>query len=303
MKNFKLLFSVAVAAALFGCSSMEISDEEAYRENLPADFNYAEYMAIHPNLRYLQISDYVTAENDEFKASAGDNFKDLKSADSAAFDADLESLKGLYLDPYIGGYSEEEWTVDMADGERDSLIFNTVDHPLNRTVVDSSATPVAIYKLTIGTWDNSTKSYTAIGSVEVDENGVTTKVSGNDANGDLKEFDIGGKISINNQGTKDRKDTVSVDTVKVPTKGGIPADKMKKLRGFNLYSTTADLATLQALPVDTFAISYQFVLFGKLHGWAYRPCTESEAAKDAVVPEYPAPALYCDDHGKTKEID
>ncbi|MCQ2108646.1 MAG: hypothetical protein MJZ05_07775 [Fibrobacter sp.] len=303
MKNFKLLFSVAVAAALFGCSSMEISDEEAYNENLPADFSCAEYMAIHPALRNLQIKDYVKEQNDAFETASGDAFKELKSADSAAFDANAETLKSLYLDPYIGGYTEEEWTSDMSDGERDSLIFNTVDHPLTRTVVDSSATPVAIYKLTIGTWDISTKSYTAIGAIEVDAEGVVTKVSGNDENDVLKEFDIGGKISINRQGTKDRKDTVSVDTVKVPTKGGIPVDKMKKLRSFNLFGTTEDLAALQAVPLDTFAISYQFVLFGKLHGWAYRPCTESEAAKDPVVPEYPATALYCDDNGKTKEID
>lgn len=299
MKNYKLLFSVAVAAAMFGCSSMEVDDDEAYSENLPTDFSYAEYMAIHPTLRYLQIKDVVTARNDAFKESSGEGFNDAKAADEAAFEANVENLHGLYVDPFVGGYTEEEWAIDMSAGTKDSLIYNTVDHYLNITVVDN-ALPV---KLVIGEWDNTTKTYTGFGVVEKDSSGAIVKVSGNNAEGTLVEYEIAGDISINNQGTKIRKDTVSVDTIPVATEGGVPADKMKNLKNFNLYDTENDLIEIQAIPVDTFAISYHFVLFGKLHGWAYRPCTESEKAKDAVLPEYPAEKLYCDDNGKTKEID
>lgn len=303
MKNYKLLFSVAVAAAMFGCSSMEVDDDEAYSENLPKDFSYAEYMAIHPTLRYLQIKDYVTDHNAAVKEAAGEAFAESKAADSAAFDADVEMLHNLYVDPYIGGYTEEEWTVDMSAGTKDSLVPQTQLHYLNLTVIDSTVDPATINKLVIGTWDNTAKTYTAIGKVEVDEDGNITKVSGNNDAETLVEFEIGEKVSINKQGTKTRLDTLSMDTIKVATEGGIPADKMKNLRNFNFYDRTDDWAALQAVAVDTFAISYHFVLFGKLHGWAYRPCTESEKAKDAVLPEYPAEKLYCDDNGKTKEID
>ncbi len=297
MKNFKLLFSVAVAAAMFGCSSMEISDEEAYNENLPSDFRYAEYMAIHPTLRNLQIKDYITAENEAFKESEGEAFAEKKTADSLAFEADLDMLKNLYLDPYIGGYTEEEWAEDFATKTVDDTIAVDV-YKVNKDtsdgtkkwVVDSSAA------LTVYLCSASTQKI-----VSKKKNGVSVISQLDGVIGE--ECTESPKVKVN---VSDTTYVIVDSTFKTTPKevsGSIPADKMKALRNFNVFSTTDDWAVLQAVPVDTFAISYQFVLFGKLHGWAYRPCTESEAAKDAVVPEYPAAKLYCDDNGKTKEID
>lgn len=63
MKNFKSLFSaVAVAATLIGCSSLEVEDDASVVENFPEDFSKAEYMELHPILRYFQIKEYIKGD-------------------------------------------------------------------------------------------------------------------------------------------------------------------------------------------------------------------------------------------------
>ena len=73
---------------------------------------------------------------------------------------------------------------------------------------------------------------------------------------------------------------------KDPYMGGYPeascvnvaanADIMKDLLEFNLVGVADDFAMLSSFPVDSVAISQQYVVFGRSHGWAYRWC-ESEA--------------------------
>jgi len=168
MKNFKLLFSVAVASALFGCSSMEVEEQEALLGNLPADFSYQEYMELHPELRNLQIKDYVTAHNSSAAVTA-----EQKAADENAFWANAAQLHDIYVDPYMGGHTEAEWAAAAGD--------------------------TALIK--------------------------------------------------------------------------------KEVKDYNLVDTTGDYQFILANSLDTFAISYQYKLFGQLHYWAYRRCTETEALK------------------------
>lgn len=287
MKNFKLLFSVAAAAAMFGCSSMDISEEEAYSENLPADFSNDEYMAIHPGLRYLQLKDYV---NDYNKALTID--AEAKTADINAFDANAETLKELYLDPFVGGYSEADYEEDMSSKE----VEDTVAVEVYAYVKDSAE----------GTRTLDSSKVLTLNLCNVDKKIVY--------NNKVKPPVISVVHAMIDEPCEEGKDksvvisdtTYAVKGVKTSPKtveGAIAPNKMTRLRLFNFWDTEDDLAALKAVPVDTFAISYQYALFGKLHGWAYRRCTESEAAKDIAIPEYPATKLYCDDNGKLKEID
>ena len=65
----------------------------------------------------------------------------------------------------------------------------------------------------------------------------------------------------------------------------------KDLLAFNIVGTVTDLAALTAIPTDEVAISQQFIVFGQSHGWAYRACTETEAANPThIIPEDPVDA-------------
>lgn len=53
---------------------------------------------------------------------------------------------------------------------------------------------------------------------------------------------------------------------------------LKKLYIYNFVGTNEDLAMLQAVPMDYLAISEQYVMYGRTHGWAYRACSVAENA-------------------------
>ena len=77
-----------------------------------------------------------------------------------------------------------------------------------------------------------------------------------------------------------------VEICKNPLMGGYPeascanpaadATIMKDLAEFNFVNVPDDLAALRDFPVDEVAISQQYIVFGRDHGWAYRWCV-SEA--------------------------
>jgi hypothetical protein len=54
-------------------------------------------------------------------------------------------------------------------------------------------------------------------------------------------------------------------------------DIMKELIAFNLVAVADDYTALSSFPVDFVAISQQYVVFGRSHGWAYRWCSEAES--------------------------
>ena len=76
------------------------------------------------------------------------------------------------------------------------------------------------------------------------------------------------------------------------------------LNELNLYDIANDYDSLKAVPIDTFAVTYQYVMYGRDHGWAYRRCTETEKANPSYdINVYPATKLYCaDESGITHEI-
>ena len=164
---------ILLAGVLGACSSMSVDDP--YVENFPAGFSTSEYMALHPELRMLQVRDYVVARNNAFKDSvnkAGGDYNALKATDDALFAADVATLTAICVDSTLGGYS--------ADTCASIATFTNVIEKLTST--------------------------------------------------------------------------------------------------FNFVGRADDLQALASIPVDEIAISQQYIVFGKAHGWPYRYCTAAEAA-------------------------
>ena len=84
--------------------------------------------------------------------------------------------------------------------------------------------------------------------------------------------------------------------------GQISTAQLTFLKQFNFYDTLDDLTALTKIPVDTLAISFQYLVFGREHGWAYRKCSDAEKKNPIQAETYPAVKLYCDDDGISREI-
>lgn len=306
MKKFKILFSVAVASAIVGCSSMAVDDEEALEGNLPADFRSADYMAIHPELARVQYRDYVTLYNANVEAEAkkaGDEavaaFKALKETDEAEFLENTEMLHGLLTDPYFGGFTEESWELSW--------------QPSVKT--DTVKTPITIQRKLVLVGEDTLVVYFAIkgdssmtGSISRDSSGAITAVEGfTDSTLDAASAftsEVGEGKPYKLKGNSIVLDTVG-ENIEVKTEevaGGLSGDHIKMAKQLNLIGISADYDSLRAVPVDTFAISYQFVMYGRDYGWAYRFCTEAEKSNPVQTEVYPVKKLYCDDNGIAREI-
>lgn len=87
--------------------------------------------------------------------------------------------------------------------------------------------------------------------------------------------------------------------------GEIPSDKQKVLKKFNFNDRLDDLVALNKIPVDTTAISLQYVLYGRAQGWAYRLCEDSEKTnpvQTAADSANFATKHYCADGDIVREI-
>jgi hypothetical protein len=388
MKNFKFLFSVAVASALIGCSSMSIDEEDALAGNFPEDFSDVTYMNLHPELVRVQVKDFVAKynaklEEDAKAAETTAAFDSIKAADTAAYFGDTALLHKIMVDPMFAGFTEAAWTTAWTSTTRDT----TYDVPKDTVQVEiydsTSATKIqmrlfdadsakkgsivvtdgkitavtgyrydykkdttelvvkatdASYKFILVDADSAMK-----GSVVVTD-GKITKVTGykyESADGKtwttadstlLVEFEVADGMTIESKGikTKDSWSTadatllvdlaidekMSIDSAKgiqvtletvteqLPVEGGLSKQQLTVLKSLNLYGVADDYAKLKEFQVDMFAVAYQYVVFGREHGWAYRLCTEAEKANAPYDPEvYPATKLYCaDDNGITHEI-
>lgn len=302
MKNFKILFSVAVASALVACSSMDVDDDEALAGNFPSGFSFAEYAEIHPQLVRIQVRDYVT----DYNAKLADAAKALGPEEQAAFDArkaaDIEAfaaldtsvLHSILVDRFLGGYTEADWTEDWSGGE---AWVKTAETRLD-TLSLAFDTPEGVVKVVL-----KQNKGDETGSITYDENGKITAVSGFEkcpTTGcvDPKEVIVGEDWTLAQKNVKTALDTISIDSVLVPTEGAISAEHMKVLNRLNFYDNASnDLDSLLAVVarVDTFAVSYQYVMYGKSHGWAYRKCNDDEMENPRYDGEYPATKLYCAD--------
>lgn len=244
-------------------------------------------------------------------------------ADSALDAAKVETLKAILLDPQLGGYTQEDWDEDWTDKVKDSTIVETKVDTLSLTVkdsVDKSVVQPVIIALKVKASGECVAVKKAkicdtskvVGKIDYDENGKVIALHGfSKCNAETatcaKEDSVDVTLEPTNFLMKVSKaDTMtivtSVKTEQLNIKGGITADHWKVLKGLNFCDVANDYEKLKAIPLDTFAISYQYVMYGKAHGWAYRPCTEAEKANPVITETYPVTKLYCDDNGVAREI-
>lgn len=284
MKNsFKYLMLLAVAA-LTACSSMEVDEAEAVEENFPSDFVAAEYMELHPSLRSLQVRDYVDAYNDNLGLS-----KEEIEADTTAFMADTAQLHKIYTEPTLGGYSEELWEESWESYYEDStsciIETDTVSMKLDDLVNDQVLT---VY----------------VESITYDAEGVITEIQGyeDSAKTSAVTHVISTDLTVAKRGTVTVPDTISCETIQVEISGGLTKDVVRQLKLFSFHDTEKDYEKLLEVPVDTFAISYQYVLFGRSHGWPYRACKDNELDNPIQTETYPVSKLYCADGALIREI-
>lgn len=284
MKNsFKYLMLLAVAA-LTACSSMEVDEAEAVEENFPSDFVAAEYMELHPSLRSLQVRDYVDAYNDNLGLS-----KEEIEADTAAFMADTAQLHKIYTEPTLGGYSEELWEESWESYYEDStsciIETDTVSMKLDDLVNDQVLT---VY----------------VESITYDAEGVITEIQGyeDSAKTSAVTHVISTDLTVAKRGIVTVPDTISCETIQVEISGGLTKDVVRQLKLFSFHDTEKDYEKLLEVPVDTFAISYQYVLFGRSHGWPYRACKDDELDNPIQTETYPVSKLYCADGALIREI-
>ena len=342
MKNFKLLLSFAVATALMGCSSMEVEEAEALTGNVPADFDVNEYISLHPELLRIQVKEYVTNYNDKVRKAAeaageayAAAFKDSVIADSLSFITNEAQIRAIARD--YAGYNRES---DSLSWEA-SLLPTTVDSIITEKRIDTLAVGVR------GNTDPDTtyKKVYVCGNIKYAADGVAIDTivayaqldstcsamnkgkcvgvwsftcSGDSTTYASTDYDFSAKAGGKNPvlRTNEHQDSVGVKPVTQP--GFIEPNQLKAAKSFNFIDSRDDLAKLKAIEIDYFAISYQYSMFGRDHGWAYRRCKpednlgrylyeevvnpESGLTEEKPTAEYPVSKLYCDENGQAREL-
>jgi hypothetical protein len=289
MKRFRLYLTALVASVMAACSSMEVDDDELYSENFPKDFVDTVYMQLNPALRSRQIVDYIVSYNDSLKKNMKpEAYSEMFSKDSAAFYEDTSVIHEIFVNPFYLGMTEETWEdmwlttyVDKVTCEKEKTIkeINLImpsDTP--RIIVDSV----------------HYKAGTTIGTIY----GKTA------ADPTSKAYVLGDTIKISNQDVA--YDSLDIcDTVTTEKPGALSGAYKSYLFAFNIYNALDDLAALKKVPLDLTPIAYHYVVYGKMHGLAYRRCTKEEK-KNPVRPVLSindtVDNLYCDDNGVIRQI-
>lgn len=287
MKTSSLFLFALGTVALTACSSLDVNTADSLKDNYPKDFVAAEYMELHPGLRSLQIQDYVKQHNEVLALG-----KEAVSEDSTVFLADTSVLHQIYANPIYAGYSEELWTEDWAFSINENKVCK--EDTISVRVKPADSIPVKVYlgKLTYGLDGAITAVEGFTDSLKSPESAVSYKIDG-------VEYSV-----VKQRGSVETvTDSNSCVVVLDSASGGIPSDKRRQLLKFNFNDTKDDLAALATVPVDTFAISSQYLMFGKSHGWAYRACTDAEKNNPIQSEtEYPMKKLYCADGDVVREI-
>ena len=291
MKHIRLYLTTLAAVLMAACSSMEVDDNELYAENFPKDFVDSVYMELHPELVSLQIKQFVKDHNDSLKTNMdADRYQKMYDKDTAAFSQDTSVLHEIFVTPFYVGFPEEDW----------------VDVWTPITTYDVNCVTNMTYRevyLVIGSDTAKTKVY--VDSVKFDEKGNFASIYGKtDSTAASKEFVIGDTISYYNKGAV-YDSTEVCDSVEVIQDGQLSAIQKSLVVSFNMYDKDNDLAALKKVPIDTKAVVYQYLVYGKLHGWTYRYCAAAEK-KNPVRPvldvSETTDKLYCDDNGVAREI-
>ena len=121
---------ILLAGVLGACSSMSVDDP--YIENYPADFSVQEYMALHPQLRSMQYKEAVSAYNDSVSKVMGGAYTAAKKTDDSLFMSNMDVLRAIFLDPYMGGGTQERWDKLLENkSSTDTSISNTAKRNFN----------------------------------------------------------------------------------------------------------------------------------------------------------------------------
>lgn len=297
--------TVLAAAALAACSSLDVNEDEAVAENFPADFNSVVYSNLHPVLHSFEIRDYVTAYNAQLKKTIGDaEFTKLQSEENLTFVGtdstigDTAHLHAIFVDPRLVGYSEQRWndlwlsTTQIESTTVWSKAF-LVSCTLNPPKIDTAAgiLPVAI---------------SVVDSTEMDSVGNYTVIYGKtDSTAESVAYVLSDSTYTIRKGSAKKDSTIiEVKQDTVVKQGYFSSKEIEYAKSFNMVGVAKDSLYIKLLsvPADDFAISYQYVVFGRSHGWAYRPCTEVEKTHPIQTEVYPMKKYYCDDNGIAKEI-
>lgn len=300
----KYLISFA-ALAFAACSSMDIDEAESISENFPEDFDGAVYMELHPELVSIQVRNYITDYNAGVKESLA---PEAVTADADAFVADTSLLHKIYATPCYGGFGETRWQEAWAPVITDSLVcqMKEVFVQLNlwkkTTVTDSageesvdSTTFSLVAPITVVRDSADTTKFVSVTGMPKDDSTATDPVT----------YEISDSLDVvagKKMGTT-KTDTVGCDTIPKETPGSLKPLDVNFLKNFNFIDTQDDWTKLTKVPIDTFAISLQYVMFGESHGWAYRKCKDSEKDNNPIAEEFPVTKRYCaDDAGVVREI-
>ena len=312
MKNFKILFSIAVASAVVGCSSMAVDENEALEGNLPSDFDVNEYMELHPELKRLQIKDYIANYNNRVtKAAAGSaEFKAAKAADETAFE-DTASMRKIMTT--YAGYTDEAWSIALQNSLKDSAVTETRKDTLALGVKSKTEEDAKFVKV----WFCPDSTNKGSITLEADAVSAVTAFADSTCAGEAKDYaaaDYDYNLKTDKPaeaGLKTREVKDTLDMIKLLDKG---SDLFKDAKLYNFVDATNDWEKIAAIPLDLFAISYQYSAYGQDHGWAYRRCKEGDNLGQKLyeldpatltynaTAEYPMTKLYCDDNGEPREL-
>ena len=319
MKNFKILFSIAVASALVGCSSMAVDENEALEGNLPADFDVNEYMELHPELKRLQIKDYIAIYNESAEKAAkaagtAAEFKTAKAADEAAFEADTATIHKIVTT--YAGYTEDAWNLTLQNSTRDSAVVESRTDTIAVGVKSKAEADAKFTKV----WFCPDSTNKGSITIEADAVSAVTAFADSTCTGEAKDYaaaDYDFNLKTDKPaeaGLKIREAKDTVDVIQVPVEGMVNPALVKAAKEYNFVDATNDWDLIAAIPLDLFAISYQYSAFGQDHGWAYRRCKEGDNLGRLLyeldpatltynaTAEYPMTKLYCDDNGEPREL-
>jgi len=312
MKNFKILFSIAVASAFVGCSSMSVDEAEALEGNLPADFNVDEYMELHPELKRIQIKDFIAIHNENAEKAAKNagtaaEFKTAKAADEAAFEQDTATIHKIVTT--YAGYSEDDWNLTLLGSTKDSVVYESSTDTLAVGVKSKAEADGKFVKV----WFCPESSK---GSITLDADAAISAVSAfadSACTGDPTEY-AAADYEFNTKtdkpaeaGLKIRENKDSVGVVPVPVEGMVNPSLVKAAKEYNFVDALNDWELIASIQLDLFAISYQYSVYGQEHGWAYRRCKEGDnlgrylyeldpaTLTYTETAKYPMTKLYCAD--------
>lgn len=301
MKKLSLLLLALGTVSFTACSSLDVNTADSLNDNYPKDFVAAEYMALHPGLRSLQIQDYVSQHNKELSLG-----KEDVAADTTVFFSDTSILHQIYVNPIYAGYNEDLWAEDWepVTTTKDSCTISRID-TLGVRVEVTENDSTRVDRIILGSVDTE-GNVTACGKISYGADGSVVGVTGHldSTTGPEILYTIDGEAYkfVTKRASIETDTTKTCIEISVSSDGGIPSDKRKQLLKFNFNDNLDDLAALAAVPVDTFAISSQYLVFGQSHGWAYRTCLDSEKDNPVQSEVYPMKKLYCADGDVIREI-